>query len=69
MKPLDGDYTYIGEYLHCTFHNRGSVGGKTKDQLDDYLFLLINNSFHNISSGVCERNLYGTTPAETFVNI
>ena len=37
-----------------------------KEQLDEYSFLLINNFFHNISSGGCERNVYGATQVEIF---
>ena len=49
VKPSDSDDICIGEDLHCTFHNLGNVVGKTKEHLDECLFLPINNCFHNIS--------------------
>ena len=58
MQPSDGNDTCIGEYLNCTFHNLGNAFGKTKEELDKYSFLPINNYFHNISFGGCERNIY-----------
>ena len=64
MKPSDGDDTCIGEDLLFKFHNLGNVAGKTKEQLDEYSFLPINNCFHNISLGGCGRKIYGAPPTE-----
>ena len=63
-KPSDSDGTLIWEYLDCTFHKLGNIIGRTKEQLDKYSFLLINNYFHSISFRGCDRNLYVATPAE-----
>ena len=48
----------------CYFHIKDNVEGKEKEELNEWSFLPINNCFHNISFGGCERNIYGATPAE-----
>ena len=63
IQTSDGDDTCIGEDLFCTFNNLSNVVGKTKEQIDKYSCLLINNCFHNISFGGCDRNIYGDTSA------
>ena len=37
---------------------------KTEEELNEYSFLPISNSFHKLSFGGCRRNIYGATPAE-----
>ena len=38
--------------------------GKTKDEIDEYYFLLMKNFFHNLSFRECSNDIYGETPAD-----
>ena len=64
VKPDDGDNTCIDQELICSFHLMQNIVGKTKEVLELYSFLPINNCFHNFSFGGCERSIYGATSAE-----
>ena len=64
IKPDDGDNTCIGQELICSYHVKDMFVGKTKEELNEYSFLPINNCFHQLSFGGCDRNIYGATPAE-----
>ena len=64
VSPDDGDNTCIDKELICSFHMKQNIEGKEIDELNEWSFLPINNCFHNISFGGCDRNIYGATPAE-----
>ena len=64
VSPDDGDNTCIDKPLICSFLRKDNIEGKEKEELNEWSFLPINNCFHNISFGGCERNIYGATPAE-----
>ena len=64
VSPDNGDNTCIDTELICSFHRKENIEGKETDELNQWSFLPINNCFHNISFGGCDRNIYGATPAE-----
>ena len=64
VKPELGDDTCIDRNLMCKFITKDDVAGKDAATLNENSFLPINNCFHDISFGGCDRNVYGATPAE-----
>ena len=64
IPPADGDDVCIDRPLKCKFIRKQDIIGKDKDELDKMSFIPINNCFHHLSFGGCDRNIYGGTLAE-----
>ena len=65
VSPSNGDLISDGDLPNeCNFHTMEYLQSFDRKKLKKISFLPINNSFHHISFGGCERNIYGGTPAE-----
>ena len=64
IPPADGDDICMDRPLKYKFIRKQDIIGKDKDELDKMSFIPINNCFHHLSFGGCDRNIYGGTPAE-----
>ena len=51
--PSDDDTTCVEREHICVSHKRANIIGKTKDELDNYSFVPINNDFNHLSCGGC----------------
>ena len=49
----DGDNTWIGRQLICSFHQKYNITGKTKDELEEYSSLPIMNVLNQLSFMWC----------------
>ena len=64
INPLDGDNTFIGRELIWNYIANKDLVGKIKDELDEHVFLPIQNCFSNLGFEGCPHKNYGDTPAE-----
>ena len=64
VRPDDADDPCIGKELNCSFLNKRKIEGKSKEELDQFSYLYIENAFSRLSFGGCNRGIYGATPAE-----
>ena len=64
ITPGKGDDTCIGKNLLCQYITINDIVDKDVEQLNSISFLPIDNCFHHLSFGGCNRNIYGATPAE-----
>ena len=63
-SPDNGDNICIDHRHLCSLHNMNTIVSKSEVELQEYSFLPIKSTFHDVSFGGCERIVYIGTPVK-----